>query len=488
MPSLSDLRRAMAARDVAKADVSTIIDAKHPRQAEFVEDASRFRGALCGRRGGKSNGLAYWFSRVATGSPGKLSTYVAGSKGEARRNLLPALERVSRDHALGAKLREQDGQLMWCYPNGHRIWLAGCHDRSEVDKFRGASEGFTAAAVDEAQNMPFLRELVEAALIPALVDQKGPLVVCGTPHPVPAGYFYEITTGDGGRKWPTYHWTMLENPYIDGAGELEVMKEQFGWDDDHPTLRREWMGEWVRDEGALVYPYSFAMNGCFGLGQLTQADPELPEETRIQYGLGIDLGSSDNVASTSFTLGATIREDPHIWILKCEKRAGLIPSAVAGIAAGYQDRYPNLKIVIDEGGLGGGYAREMRERHGIPCEPAKKTEKRAYQEMMGGDMKSGVVRVLPRQCQVLIDEWSVIQWREDKSEEDPRFVNHAADGALYLWRALRPVYHAEREVPPPTEQQKMRAAAIREAQERQQKHSRTIRGQRELIRRAVFGK
>ena len=480
MPSFADYR-AIRQQPV---DAVEIIDEKHKLQADFVRDQSRFKAALCGRRGGKSNGFAYWLSGIAANKPRKTSLYVAGSKGEARRNLLPALWRVSKDHDLGAREREQDGQLLWCFPNGHRIWLAGCSDRGEVDKFRGGSEGLSAAVVDEAQKMPFLDDLIDNALIPALVDQSGPLAVGGTPHPVAAGYFYELTTGDSERpQWPTWHWTMLENPYIPHARkELDEMKARFGWSDDHPTLLREWFGQWVKDMDALVYPYSAALNSCVELGRVDHADPE-PNLERVQYALVVDLGSSPTVASTAFVLGATIREDPHIYVLSCEKRAGMIPSTIAARIEWYRAKYPQLLVVIDEGGLGGGYASEMREYHGIPCVPAEKNMKRAFQEMMAGDMKSGMIRCVVRDCRSLIDEWIVLPWNEDRTDAADGYPDHASDGALYLRRALRPMYHAERVIPPETEQERMRREAIEDQQRKRKKEWQ--RSPRDVMRRAM---
>src|SRR6478752_1408654 len=241
-------RRIKSARDIRTA--RRFLRDLHPKQRAFVLDASRRKVAVCSR-------------------------------------LYPELQ---------LKLREIDGQrLLIVGLTRHSIWLAGCKDQSEVGKFRGAGNGYKRVAIDEAQEYgAFLRDLITGAIEPALVDKKGQLLLAGTPGPIPAGIFYEVSTGDGGPQWPTHHWTIFDNPHIrDAEEEIRLFCATYGLDKDSATYRREYLGQWVRDEGALVYPYSANVNAC-------RAD-EVPDGGHLV--LSLDFGVVD---ATAFTLLKTI--------------------------------------------------------------------------------------------------------------------------------------------------------------------------------------
>ena len=450
-------------------------DEKHPLQTAFVLDESRRKAALCTRRAGKSVADAKILIQggLLDTDPNGESLYVAGSKSEARGILVPSLDRLSRAYNLGLRMREIDNQLFCQLPNGHKIWLAGCSDLSEMKKFRGRP--FARVVVDEAQNYAFLDELVQAVLQPCLIDKRGQLILSGTPSPVPAGLFYEATTGDGGPMWITHSWSILDNPYIPGASEeLAEYRKAYGWTEDHPTYRREWLGQWVRDAGALVYPFSANLNASF---------QDFPDARRLElppgeytYGLGVDVGFID---STAFVVGAIRKGHPEIYILEAYKKPGLIPSAVAGHIESIRHREEwrgklHL-VVVDEGGAGKGYAEEIRQSFGIGCQPADKQRKRAYQELVAGDLLSAVIRIHPYNARPLIQELQILQWNPERTAEDERFENHLADAFLYVCRALKPWYRPELEAPKPNtpewweaQRQKMR----REAEQRVLKRAR----------------
>lgn len=415
------------------------LDDLHPKQRAFVLDKSRRKTALCSRRAGKSHGILAWLIDGGLDDTGGMSVYVARSKGDARRILQPAIDYFSQRYPeLRLKLREIDNQLLLVVGlTRHSIWLAGCKDQSEVGKFRGAK--YMRVAIDEAQEYgAFLRELVTDSFEPALIDKAGELLLAGTPSPIPAGLFYEATTGDGSPAWPTHHWTIFDNPHIQNAEqEVRLFCETYGLNTEAPTYQREYLGKWVRDEGALVYPYSSVANAV-------TAD-QVP--TGLRYVLGVDIGFTD---ATAFTLVAIRSAFPEVWVLRSWKRVGLIPSAVAAHVEAFREELgAGLQIVVDEGGIGKGYAEEMRQRYGIGCVAAEKTKKRAYQEIVAGELRSGTIKIVARACGELLDELCLLQWAPGRAEEDPRFENHCADSLLYAVRAARTWYQPELEPPKP---------------------------------------
>lgn len=402
----------------------------HPKQKAFVLDRSPKKTALCSRRAGKSEGLAAWLLEGAESCPGGMSVYIVLSRNHARGIMWRTLEEIERRHSLGLQFRERDNQLFVRTKNRHDIWLAGCKDSVEVEKFRGLK--YRRAAIDEAASFGgYIRTLVDDVLEPALLDLQGELALTGTPGAIPAGLFYEATTGDKTAnqkavKWPTHHWTVLDNPYVPHAGEWLAKKlEQNNWSEDHPTYLREWKGIWVRDDGALVYP--------FDERNLYHELPSDDYEGKWRFGLGIDVGHDDPCA---LVVVAYRQGLPELYVVHVEKHEGLIPSQLAAKVARLQKDYKFDHMVIDSGGLGKGYQEEMSRRYNIHAEPAKKTQKRAFIEVIRGEMMSGNVRLHPVAAGPLIDEMAVLTWDERREAEDGRFDNHCCDAFLYVAREV----------------------------------------------------
>lgn len=454
-------------------------------QYRFFKDSSKKKAALCSRRAGKSEAIAAWLLDGGEDSPGGLSVYIALSRNNCRLILWATLQALDKRHKLGLRFKEIDNQLRVYMPNGHSIWLAGCKDSAEIEKFRGLK--IRRAAIDEGASYgPYLRDLVFDVIEPALLDLDGELAIIGTPGPVPTGLFFEITTGlgtgaDAAAKWSTHSWTCEQNPHIQSntisaselAAEIELAnsshsyinkrvekwlqskREANKWTLDHPTYLREWTGLWVRDEGALVYPYNPQINQFRKL-------PEAPER-EWTYAIGCDVGYEDD---TAFTVGAMRRGHPEVYLIHSEKRPHMIPSAVAARLQVLQTKYNAFEIVMDTGGIGKGYAEECSQRYGLFITPAQKTRKRAFIEICRGEMLSGNIKVNAEGCAPLLLEWSRLLWNEDQTEEDERFPNHGADSALYLLRFLLPFYKPAKEEDPPTEAQI--------AQKRNDKHRASI--------------
>lgn len=449
------------------------VKALFPEQYRFFADDAKKKAAVCSRRAGKTESIAAWLLDGARDCDNGLSVYIALSRNNCRVILWACLEDIDRRHNLGLKFQERDNQLNVVCPNGHRIWLAGCKDTKEIEKFRGIK--IRRAAIDEAASFgEYLKALIFDVLEPALLDYNGELAVIGTPGVAPAGLFFEITTGEGtsktsAAKWSTHSWTVLDNPYIiDPSTGKPHAKEWLAqklidnnWTYDNPTYQREWEGHWVKDEGALVFPYNPRINSYQHL-----PDGDDDEWT---YSLGIDVGFKD---STAFVVGAFRRDHPEIYILEVLKKEGMIPSAVATQIEKYQRKYDIWRIVMDTGGIGKGYAEECSQSFGLRIEPAEKTKKRAYLEMVKGELLSGSIKFYPPKCSEVLQEMATLVWNEQHTEPDGRFDCHACDGLLYLVRAMMPYYRPEREAPKLTPTQQLNeemATHKRETMERVQK-------------------
>lgn len=408
------------------------------KQLEFVSSEARFRAMIGGRRGGKSEALAYWLGEPADRYPGEMSVYVGVCKASVINSMWTVLKRVQERHPeLRFKLHiTRDGQLKATWPNGYEIWMTGCSDRSEMEKFRGTR--YVRVVIDEAGSYgSFLQELVAGAILPALMDHKGQLAIAGTPPPLARGYFHSVTTGDdlGIAAWPTWSWTALDNPHVDGKGEFVAIKAAMGWSDDHPRFVREYLGRWITDSDALVFPYDDQINGYW-----TRDLPEGP----WTYATGMDLGY---VHSTAWVAGSWERGQTRLWLRESYSQSRLIPTAVAAKTALWHERWPGT-IYGDSGGPGKAYISEINARcPGVYVQSADKHDKLVAIEWLRGDLKSGQVRVDRERCASLIDEWSHVQWTPAHDAIDERSMGGSGDArsghadeahaALYLHRMTR---------------------------------------------------
>lgn len=446
------------------------VDDCHPKQRAFVEDRSKRKCALTSRRGGKSHGIGCWLLEGGEDSPRGKSLFIALTRGKAKSILWDdCLAGLNDRYHLGLRLVHDEGQLYVRMENGHRIWLLGVDNQHEVAKVRG--ERLRRAVVDEAQAFgSYLHVLIQQAIEPALMDLQGELALTGTPSPVATGFFWAASTGGDPdvAKWPVHHWTVLDNPHVPHAAEwLAEHKRLNNWDDSHPTYRREYLGEWTEDIGALVYPLT-AENSWSPDGELPFGLP--PGE--YSYGLGVDLGFS--LHSTAFVLIAVRRGTGQVFVLSAYTRSRLIPTALAAHVQGVRDMVQKaaggvgstpapvgLRVVVDEGALGKGYAEQMRSM-GVTCEPAQKTEKRAYQEIVRGLVLTGKqpekgadglylggagLLVDFAKARELVEECRKLQFDEETGLEDERYTRHCADAMLYIVRAMAPKYDPKENEP-----------------------------------------
>lgn len=412
----------------------------------FVDDQSRRRVAFCGRRAGKSAGIARWLVEGCLKYPGEQCLYVAVSRANARQNLGSALERLEKQLNLGLSAKEADGQLYWTVPGGGRIWLAGCSDRAELEKFRG--DRLARAVIDEADSLrKWLEPLALEVIEPRLLDLGGDLIMSGTPGAIPAGFFHQVTT-DPLSTWSVHHWTALDNPFLQDVDAYFARKKA---ELPEATFRREYMGEWVRDDEALVLRFDYGRNAC--------AERDMPAGDWRTV-IGIDLGVVDACA---WVVMRYRPGSPETYLVRAVKRAGLAPSAAAAHTEQLRREFPGARLIADTGGIGRAFTQEWASRYGINCEAATKTNKAQHLRMFAGEVASGQVKIDPFQCSTLLDEWETLQWGDDRQDLAEGSEDHATMAAVYGWRAITPTYAPELELTDAEQAAKEQARLKRDA-------------------------
>jgi hypothetical protein len=425
-----------------KRGYNQLLNSLFAEQKQFITSSARRKAAICSRRAGKTYAAAVYLLCTAQKYPGCLSAYLATSRTSAKRILWHDLLELNAKYNLSIEFNHTD--LIAVLPNKSRIWLSGASDTSEIEKFRGSK--YKLVILDESASFgSYIEQLVDEVFEPALIDQRGTMVLIGTPVAACKGKFYDVTT-DENLGWETHHWTLLNNPHIPHAQEyLESMCKERNWDADNPIYQREWLGRWVRNSDSMVYKYDPLKNGW---------DKVLP--SGLMYVMGVDFGYED---ASAFVIGAFTPKKPYFYIIETFKQSQMIPTEIANKIKHFMDKYKLYKIVVDTGGLGKSLAEEFRQRHSLPVDPAEKKNKYEYIELMNDDFLGGFIKVDPKD--EITDEWSLLQWDDEHDKEDERFENHLTDACLYAWRESRHFTH----VPEP-DKPKFGTDAYWEAEER----------------------
>jgi hypothetical protein len=395
------------------------------KQLAFVHDPKRFKTAVTTRRSGKTVSCAADLLASALNTPDCVVIYITLTRTVAKRNIWSQLKRIDRTFKLGFDFNESD--LSARAPNESIVYLSGVATRDEIEKFRGLP--IKKVYLDEAQSLPpYIEELVDEVLAPALLDHAGDLILIGTPGPIPSGYFHKCAHSP---KWSHHAWSFFDNHHFPALKKgythqslLDEELERTGLPITAPKIQREWFGKWEKDDESLVFKYDPAVNDW--TGSLPAAD--------YLFVLGIDIGfhDSDALAVLAWSL-------EHKTTFLVEEivipRQGI--TELVGQIKGLQAKYKIAKMVMDTGGLGKKIAEELSSRHQIAVEPADKTRKVEFIELLNDDLRTG--RLKARASSHFAQDCYKVEWDFDKSTPDKRrisdrFHSDICDAVLYSWR------------------------------------------------------
>lgn len=401
----------------------SILDELYPQQNEFVLDTARNIAAQTTRRAGKSTGLVKRFIRTMQKYPGCFCPYVALTRTSAKNTLWTILREECEKYKIQADFNET--ALTMSLPNGSRLQLFGADMKNFIRRLRGIKT--PGAAIDEAQDFgPHIEALVDDVLGPALLDYSdGWLAITGTPGPVPSGFFYDITArGIGG--YSVHKWSLFDNPYLpDPRKFVDELKKRKGWDDSNPTLRREYMGEWVLDLDALVVKYQSSRNHY----------EHLPErKDQWQYIVSIDVGFED---ADALAVIGWHRYEKAAYLIeeRIEVQQGI--TELAAHVGSLIKKYDPDKVVMDTGGLGKKIAEEMRRRYSLPIISAEKTRKVEYIELLNDSLRTK--RFFAKSDSRFAQDALRLKWDYEKSTPDKLVVSDSfhsdiIDAVLYGFR------------------------------------------------------
>lgn len=406
-----------------------------PAQNAFVEDTSRFIAAQCSRRAGKTNGLALRFFRTMAAHPKSQCLYLSLTQESARGIMWDVMRDMNDLYGIGCTFKES--KLEVHHPNGARLKLMGADLKDYRRKLKGRK--FPGAAIDEAQDFSSeqLQSLIDDVLTPSITDYAdGWLALTGTPGPVPQGYFFDVTQN---KKYGYSHheWTMLENPHMpDPAGTIADIMKKREWDEDHPSLLREYRNKWVLDVESLWIRYNEQKNHY----------QELPKGVDFQYIMGIDVGYND---ADAIAILAWSEKSPTTYLVEelITRKQGV--TELAEQISALSKKYNVYKMVIDSGGLGKKVAEEITRRWGLPLIAADKIRKQENVELLNDALRTGKFKAKAKSHFALDSYLIQVDW--DRTTPDKIVIkkkphSDIIDAVLYSFKESYSYTH-EPEVP-----------------------------------------
>lgn len=475
--------------------IARLIASCHPKQRDAALDPSRLISADIPRSGGKTTTFLVRALRTMCARQEAYVPFIATTKGHATNILWRAVKRAMTAVSLDYRAFEVDKMIV-LKKNGSILKLAGADDDAEVDKLRGFpihGLGIDEAAFHKPKRLAYI---IDEAVGPRL---RGWVMLIGTPGPDPSGLFYEVTRPGGdlhrpyedrGRPeyagwtgWSSHRWTLEEAQTWARAGNVPRENELYDvwdealrkkaanqWSDDNPKWRREYLGEWAKDDTNNIYKYRAEIDGV----EWNRWDPErvgplkvakLPtDRTDWQWVLSLDRGHSDEFAINGFAFSPT---DPlkRIYHVLCYERKRLYARQVACLllgargvefakvadsAAADEEAIPDARVheapdpLSPFGLLGIPLGKvcdsdmtlidELTKVYGIRCTQAQRQREKKHGaiELLNGDLVDGRLKVLkgsPLEAQMTDLQWDVDEWgqlREPKGKPD-----HSSDCATY---------------------------------------------------------
>lgn len=316
----------------------------HTKQLTAGMDRSPWIHLMCARQSGKSRiDLGILFDN-AVNNPNTTGIFLGLIGTAVKFSMwvpiwLPLCERFGY---ADSKLHNNTN-MVTTFPNGSRVAFAGTDDLTNVRKYLGNSFPGGVFIVDECQDQkPRMLEYIVEKLLPPTLTNTSRVILSGVLPDVPAGYFYDRSTGMAkARGWSNHEWARRDNVFQpDAMAWLTNHMREFNIPEDDPQIRRDWYMERAWDPNATVFRYDRARNAY---------SPPWPPALEC-FALGIDPGTRDRTAIEVIGWSAYSRDIWHLHEWCTDANSGTKWSEIIAEVRRINQRWPIQFAFYDAGG------------------------------------------------------------------------------------------------------------------------------------------
>ena len=210
-------------------------------QKNVIQDKSRFRVLITGRRFGKTYLAVNELAKFAS-QPNKKVWYVAPSYRQAKAICWGVLKEKMIYHKWVKSINHSD--LTITLKNNSQITLRGSDNEQSL---RGV--GLNFLCIDEFADVS--KEAWYEVLRPTLSDTKGHALFCGSPRGF-GNWSYDLyKMGETNKDWQSFQYTTLEGEQV-SEDEIEQAKQDL----DLRTFQQEYEATFVNYSGMIYYNFS----------------------------------------------------------------------------------------------------------------------------------------------------------------------------------------------------------------------------------------
>lgn len=439
--------------ELSEAEWDYFREHSHPKQFELLKSKSQFKALLSCRRWGKTTYAILETIIHSRRFPKSTIFYIVpDSKAHARRLFWRPFTQLNQQLGLNLSFHETDKRITT--PEGTDILLFGAHDKDAAVQLRGDQSGLSLAILDECKDFgPYFEEVVEEAVIPALRDWGGTLVLQGSPGNILSGLFYEVTRPDSHLEtegWHVVRGRVADNTFNKPEDQNEKLiwsryYKKLGISMDSPRFRREIQGEWCTDDSERVYLYDSTRNHYDFSGSGPHGLPTGPngEQHEWCYCLGLDLGERDANAFVVYAFSETARE---LYAVDAFARSHMSIAEIYQKYREFEAKYDTFTFAVaDTYGYGRGIVTELQTRYQLPLVAADKGKNKLGNiALMNSDFLTGRIRC--HRDSPLAQEWLKLAKKVHPVTQKV-MLEHSdyGDAALYGWKAS--LHWASEEIP-----------------------------------------
>lgn len=383
---------------------------------DLIDQGERRIALCCGRRAGKTKLLSNLIIRFAQhAETGQEIVFAAPTVVRAKELIWDELMRALERHGLADSWHPQSQAGTIRTSNGVLIRLAGLSSAAEVEKF---SRGGNCAAffADEAGVCwKMLKRLLKAAG-PALIQTRAPFILSGTPDQVESGDWYEICQGFGG--FVMRNWNLRDNPFlgVDADEALKEVREDNGWDEDHPEYVTEYKGLWCTNPSLLVFELSRAKN-------LVEVPVQYDVRTWRHF-IGVDYGFFPDPCAWVVLAAPPNRNEVYVVHSECHDKYD--SDQIAKKTEELANKYHPVAVVGDSASGGPVFMADYNRKYAkgkANIQSADKYDKKAGITLINTEFRLGRFKFVA-ETEHLYNKMAALRWEDEHRE-------HVLEGELY---------------------------------------------------------